>query len=100
MVLVQIPSAILGFIENSWYNKNLINYSSLLQAVDFLPFVITAAIGGTIAYFSVLTIINPWLQIITGGIIFSTFYIFISFMLHKIPQDIIYLLRKALPFIK
>jgi len=100
MVLAQIPGAALGFIENSWYNKKLLNYSPLKQIVDFSPFVIAAVLSGTVTHFTILTIINPWFKIITGGTLFSLLYIFSVYIQHKIPQDIIELLKKFLPFCK
>ena len=84
----------LSFIENSWFNRKLIGYSSLQQFMVILPLLLVAAGAGGISAAALQALQSPWLKLAAGGSLFSVLYLAGAWLVGYIPPDMITILKQ------
>ena len=94
MVAVGAAMGLVGMIENSWYNRKLIDYAPWQQLRDNIPVAVIAILVSVISYFVTVPIHDIWLKLITGSFVFGALYLVTTFFTHTFPQEIEQLIRK------
>lgn len=84
----------LSFIENSWFNRKLIGYSSLQQFMVILPLLLVAAGAGGISAAALQALQSSWLKLAAGGSLFSVLYLVGAWLVGYIPPDMITILKQ------
>lgn len=70
MIYGQILTSIMSYFLNAYYNKTLIGYSILEQAVDILPYVLSALVmGGAVYLAGLLPLFHPFLKLLCQTLI-------------------------------
>ena len=88
MVATGAAMGLVGMIENSWYNRKLIDYSPWQQLWDIAPITIISIIVSSVSYFIAMPVHNIGLKLITGIIAFGMFYFVSTYLTHLFPQEI------------
>ena len=94
MVAAGAAMGLVGMIENSWYNRKLIDYAPWQQLCDVVPITIISIIVSAISYLITLPVHSVWLKVSIGTISFGMLYLVFTYVTHTIPQDIEHLVRK------
>ena len=93
MVAAGAAMGIVGFFENAWFNRKLINYAPWTQLWDILPLLLVAVIVGGVVHCGLNLINSPWLKLLGGGTAFAVLYLAGVVLLGKIPNDFLNLLK-------
>ena len=93
MVATGTAMALVGMIENSWYNRKLIDYAPWQQLWDIAPIVIITIVISSVSYFITMPVHNIWLKLITGTIVFGGLYLFATLITHTFPREIEQIIR-------
>ena len=94
MVATGTAFAVVGFFENAWFNRKLIQYPPWVQLWDILPILLVAAGAGGCVYYGLRFIVSPWLKLLAGGSVFLALYLVAIVLLGKLPADILDLLKR------
>ena len=94
MVAVGAVMGLVGMIENSWYNRKLIDYAPWQQLWDNVPITVITILVSVTSYFVTIPIHDIWLKLVTGLFVFGTMYLIATFLTHTFPQEIEQLIRK------
>lgn len=89
MVAAGAAMGLAGAMENGWCNRKLINYAPWVQLWDILPLLIPALLSGWAAHLIIGYIYSPWLQILSGGAIFTALYLSVIFVIGMTPAEIL-----------
>ena len=96
MVAVGAVMGLVGMIENSWYNRKLIDYAPWQQLWDNAPIAMITVLVSITSYFVTVPIHDILLKLITGSIVFGALYLIATFFTHTFPQEIEQLIRKLI----
>ena len=88
MVAAGAAMGLVGMIENSWYNRKLINYAPWQQLWDNAPITIITVAVSVISYFITVPVHNICLKLITGTAVFGALYIACTYITHTFPLEI------------
>ena len=94
MVSASAAMGIVYMFENGWYTKKLINYPPWEQLWNIMPTLLTTLFASIISYLVSISVDSIWLKIFLGGFVFVIIYLFSSYMIHSVPEDIILLLKR------
>ena len=94
MVAAGAAMGIVGFFENAWVNRKLIDYAPWSQLWDVLPMLLIALAAAAAGYCGLCFLVSPWLKVIIGGGVFVAFYLGLTLLLGKIPPDIWSLIKR------
>ena len=94
MVAVGAAMGLVGMIENSWYNRKLIDYAPWQQLWDVVPIVLITIAVSVVSYFITVPIHSIWLKLIAGTIAFGGLYLIATFITHAFPREIEQLIRE------
>lgn len=96
MVATGSAMGLVGMIENSWYNRKLIDYAPWQQLWDIAPITIITIAVSAISYFITIPIHSIWLKLIAGTISFGALYFISTFITHTFPQEIMQIINKRM----
>ena len=96
MVATGTAMGLVGMIENSWYNRKLIDYAPWQQLWDIAPIVIITVVISSVSYFITMPVHNIWLKLITGTIVFGGLYLITTFITHTFPREIEQIIRSRM----
>ena len=93
MVATGAAMGLVGMIENSWYNRKLIDYAPWQQLWDNAPITIITVVVSVISYFITFPVHHIWLKLIAGTISFGALYLIATFITHTFPREIEQLIK-------
>lgn len=96
MVAAGAAMGFVGMIENSWYNRKLIDYGPWQQLWDTLPIVAISVLVSAIAYLISLPIHNVWCKLIAGTFVYGALYFGFTVVTHTFPQEIKQIIQKTI----
>ena len=88
MVAAGAAMGLVGMIENSWYNRKLIDYAPWQQLWDIVPIMLITVAVSIVSYFITLPIHSIWLKLISGTIAFGGLYLVSTLVTHTFPREI------------
>jgi len=88
MVAAGAVMGLIGMIENSWYNKKLIDYSPWQQLWDIVPVVLITILVSTTTYLAISFINYTITKLIVGFILFALLYLISTLLTHVFPSEI------------
>ena len=88
MVAAGAVMGLIGMIENSWYNKKLIDYSPWQQLWDIVPVVLITILVSTTTYLAISFINYTNTKLIVGFILFALLYLISTLLTHVFPSEI------------
>lgn len=94
MVSVGTAMGLVGMIENSWYNRKLIEYAPWQQLWNIAPITIVTVAVSAVSYFITVQIQNVWLKLIIGTIAFGGLYLIATLITHTFPRELEQLIKE------
>jgi len=96
MVAAGAAMGLVGMIENSWYNRKLIDYAPWQQLWDIAPITIITISVSVLSFFLTIPVHNIGLKLITGTISFGALYFIAAFITHTFPREIEQLIKEKI----
>ena len=96
MVATGAAMGLVGMIENSWYNRKLIDYAPWQQLWDVATITVITVAVSAISYFITIPVHNIWLKLIAGSIAFGGLYLIVTFITRTFPHEIKQLIKKLI----
>jgi len=94
MVVGLVISAPLSFIENSFFNYKLINYSCIKQIKTLFPLIVVGMITSLSSWLIVDFLHNSWCKLLVGGSCFGVIFLLLCSILNIIPEELLTVIYK------
>ena len=96
MVKGVLIGSVIGYFENSWMTGRSLLYGSKKQLLDIVPIFFIAGCSCVITMWCTSFIKNIYCNFTIGVVVFCICYFGISFLFHKIPEDILSLFQEKI----